>query len=706
VLTGAGRYRDIAIARDGSAVAFLSDTATYEEDVPHDAAYVVDLRAATPRAVEVVDQGTAGLDAQTTPNANGALTFSRDGKRLFLGTAAAPTPAASETPEPMKVDLWSWHDDVLPTQQKHDADRERKRTYLAVYDVAAQRFAQLGSPSLRDVTRNENPEVALGSDERAYLREGSWLGEIYRDLYAVSLADGRRTLLARRVPSGELSPGGRYALTWDEPSRHWVAVRVADRTRVVLAPHAGVAFHNVDDDHPAPPQPYGFGGWLAGDRGVLLYDQFDVWLANPDTGAATNLTGGIGRRERTVFSPVQPDPDVDAYPAERPILLSLIDMRTYASGYARVDPAGGVPAILYRSDALVNGTRTVFDLGLHDLTLPPLAAKHADRFAFSRETFRDYRDLWATDASFHNPVRVTDANPQRATYRWGTEHLISYKAPDGTPLHAVMLVPDGLKREKKAPLLVYFYETFSSTFHQFYSPAPGTSPNFSRYVSNGYVMLLPDVHYRIGHPGASALNCIGAAVDAALASGYVDPSRVGIAGHSWAAYQINYMITKTHRFRAVEAGAAVDDMISAYSGIRLESGIVRESQYEHTQSRIGATPWDRPDLYFENSGLFGIKNITTPYLTIHNDLDGAVPQFQGIEFITAMRRLGKEAYLFSFDGEEHGLRGREQQKYWTVHLDEWFDHWLKDAPRPDWMNGVDYLHRGLRDVHPLYGEPD
>jgi dipeptidyl aminopeptidase/acylaminoacyl peptidase len=186
----------------------------------------------------------------------------------------------------------------------------------------------------------------------------------------------------------------------------------------------------------------------------------------------------------------------------------------------------------------------------------------------------------------------------------------------------------------------------------------------------------------------------------------VNPARMGIAGHSWAAYQINYMITKTHRFRAVEAGAAVDDMFSAYSGIRLESGVVREAQYEHGQSRIGADPWDRPDLYFENSGLFGIKNIATPYLTIHNDQDGAVPQFQGIEFITAMRRLGKEAYLFSFDGEEHGLRDREHQKYWTVHLDEWFDHWLRDAPRPTWMNGIDYLHRGERDVRPLYGEPE
>jgi dipeptidyl aminopeptidase/acylaminoacyl peptidase len=706
VLTGAGRYRDVAIARDGASVAFLSDVATYAGDVPRDAAYVVDLRAAKFAARKVVDAGTAGLEANTAPNSNGTLAFSRDGKRLFLGTAAAPTPMPSGTPEPTKVELWTWRDDVLQSQQKHDAERERKRTYLAVYDLAAARFAQLGSTALRDVARNENPDVALGSDERPYVRAGSWLGELPRDLYAVSLADGRRTLLARRAAGGDLSPGGRYALTWDEASRHWVALRVADGKRVVLAPHAGVAFHNVDDDHPAPPPPYGSGGWLAGDRGVLLYDEYDVWLANPDTGDATNLTRGAGRRERTVYSPVQTDPEADAFAVGKPILLSLIDTRTYASGYARVDPAGGIPAVVFRADELVNGSRSVFNAGLHDLTLPPIAAKHADRLVFSRESFREYRDLWATDTSFRHLDRVTSANLQQAKYRWGTERLISYTAADGTPLRAVMLVPDGVTRAKKAPLLVYFYETHSSTFHQFYTPQPGTSPNIARYVSNGYVVVLPDIRYRTGHPGASALNCINAAVDAALATGYVDPRRVGIAGHSWAAYQINYMITKTHRFRAVEAGAAVDDMFSAYSGIRLESGIVREAQYEHTQSRIGATPWDRPDLYLENSGLFGIKNITTPYLTVHNDLDGAVPQFQGIEFITAMRRLGKEAYLFAFDGEEHGLRQRENQKYWTVHLDEWFDHWLKDAPRPDWMNGVDYLHRGERDVRPLYGESD
>lgn len=704
VAGGEGRYRNLAIAKDGSVLAFLSDNASYSFAAPHDALYVVDLNAAHPAGQKVVDEGAAGMPAGSAPSANGDVTISEDGKRVFFGTADAPTPRPSSVPERMPVDLWSWNDDLLQSQQKHDAPLERMRTYLAVYDVGNARFAQLGSPQRRMVDWNQNPRVALGENDRPYLRAESWLGETYADLCAIALAGGSCVPLASHASSPSLSPEGRYAVYWDQSIRHWVSVDTASGKRVVLARHASVRFDLENDDHPDLPQPYGMGGWVAGDRGVFIYDRYDVWLADPLTGNAIDFTRGAGRATRTVYSPVQPDPRAHAFDPAKPVLLSLVNERSYASGYARVAGTGGLPKTLLERDAIVNGDRAPLNLSLHDLTEPPVAARNAPQYAYVVTTFRDL-NLWTSDDSFAHPVKVSDANPQQSQYRWGTERMISYRLKDGTPMRSVMLVPDGLARDRRAPMLIYFYEVWTPMYHMYYRPAPGTEPNLSRYVSNGYVVLLPDVRYRIGHPGPSALECILPAVDAALATGYVDPTRVGISGHSWAAYQINYMITKTHRFRAAEAGAAVDDMFSSYGGIRLESGIVREFQYERTQSRIGATPWDRPDLYLENSGLFGIENVTTPYLTIHNDQDGAVPQFQGIEFVTAMRRLGKMAYLFSYDGEYHGLHWREQQKNWTVRLDQWFDYWLKGASRPAWFDGIDYLHRGAENVDGLYGEP-
>lgn len=59
--------------------------------------------------------------------------------------------------------------------------------------------------------------------------------------------------------------------------------------------------------------------------------------------------------------------------------------------------------------------------------------------------------------------------------------------------------------------------------------------------------------------------------------------------------------------------------------------------------------------------------------------------------------------MFVYNGEKHGLRQRENQKHWTVHMDEFFDHYLIGAPRPQWMDTpVPYLERGTRDVSALY----
>jgi dipeptidyl aminopeptidase/acylaminoacyl peptidase len=156
-------------------------------------------------------------------------------------------------------------------------------------------------------------------------------------------------------------------------------------------------------------------------------------------------------------------------------------------------------------------------------------------------------------------------------------------------------------------------------------------------------------------------------------------------------------------FAAVQAGASVSNMVSAYGGIRWGTGMSRAFQYERSQSRIGGPPWSRSLQFIENSPIFWVEKVNTPYLTIHNDEDDAVPWYQGIEFFSALRRLGKPAWMFNFNTEKHGLRERENQKYWTIFQDEFFDHYLLGKTRPEWMDkGVPYLERGKRDVSGYY----
>ncbi|MBO9685816.1 MAG: S9 family peptidase [Mitsuaria chitosanitabida] len=651
-------------------------------------------KAGATSASVLVSADTAGMPAGWTPSEHAPLSFSKDGQRLFLSTAELPAAEPKDAPEPMKVDLWHWKDPELQSAQKAKAERERVRSYRAVVhlgtDVDQARFVQLATKDLPTVQVNENARVALGLSELPYRQLMSWEG-LYQDAYAVDLRTGAAKPLGRKLRHApKLSPGGKYALGFDANAARWVAWRTDTGEAINLTGKIKSRFDNDDRDVPDLPSPYGAAGWTADDDSVVVYDKFDLWAIQPATGKTQNLTQGWGRKQGLELRVVPLDPeDADAkpLPADTLMLAGTQDV-SRASGYYRVDATGGLPKTLIQDDKMIGGL---------------IKAKDADRVVFTQQTFSEFPDLWTSTLGLQSPSRISDANPQQAQYAWGTQELIEYTTGDGKKLRALLAKPAGFDPKKQYPMMVYIYEKMTDNRYRYVPPAPSQNINVSRYVSNGYLVLRPDIVYTTGHPGKSAMNTVLPAIRQQIAKGYVDPKRVGIQGHSWGAYQINYLITHTHMFRAAEAGASMANMISGYGGIRWGAGISRAFQYEHGQSRIGATPWERPDLYMENSPIFRVDKVTTPYLTIHNDDDDAVPWYQGIEFFTALRRLGKEAYWFNYNGEKHGLRDRDNTKHYTVHMAEFFDHYLLGSPRPAWMDQpVPYLERGKRDVMGMF----
>lgn len=199
----------------------------------------------------------------------------------------------------------------------------------------------------------------------------------------------------------------------------------------------------------------------------------------------------------------------------------------------------------------------------------------------------------------------------------------------------------------------------------------------------------------MGIPGQSALNSVVSGTQSLIDKGFVDEKRIGIQGHSWGGYQAAYLVTKTDMFACAEAGAPVSNMTSAYGGIRWGTGLSRMFQYERTQSRIGDTLWNARDQYIENSPLFSADKINTPLLILHNDEDGAVPWYQGIELFVALRRLEKPAWLLNYNGDPHWVMGEENRRDFAIRMQQFFDHYLKDAPEPEWMAvGVPAVEKG------------
>ena len=327
-----------------------------------------------------------------------------------------------------------------------------------------------------------------------------------------------------------------------------------------------------------------------------------------------------------------------------------------------------------------------------------LKAKNKDVFSWQRANFSTSPDIWLADGlNLNKAKKLTDANPQMKDYRWGTAHLERWYAYDGSLSEGVLYVPDDLDPNKKYPMLCVFYETGSEDLYHHYTMEPSWSwVNYPFYVSRGYVVFVPDIHYNSGRPGEDAYNyvCSGAE-EMCRRYPWIDKDHIGIDGQSWGGYQTAFLITRTNMFACAGSGAPVANMTSAYGGIRWESGDSRQAQYEQGQSRIGGTLWEKTPQYIANSPIFFADRVNTPLLIMHNDADGAVPWYQGIELFMGLRRLEKPVWMLQYNGEAHNIKARQNRKDITRRLQQFFDHYLKGDPMPKWMKeGVPMTRKG------------
>ena len=599
------------------------------------------------------------------------------------------------------MDIWNWDAPYTPPQQKKRLDGTLRKTYTAVINLPDARIIPL-TTSFFDSIRllgGGNSEWALSRDNADYARESMWADGSFSDYSLVNLNDGSRKVIAKNFNAGRLdaSPSGKYLIWFDNNDNNWYTYNIASGEKANLTAKAGVAFYTEDDDHPtAYPGAYeGSPKWLENDQAVLIIDRYDVWKFTPDGSKAENLTGGVGRqthnRFRTMDLRIDKRTDnerrsgvVNPFKAKDELFLSLINEDDKKNGYGRLNLAKPAKTLKYFTD-------TVTFQG------PQMATDGS--ITFLKGNFRHPFDLYRTNDFFASSEKLSAINPQMADYRWGTANLFEWKAYDGTPLKGLVFIPDGIKPGEKLPVMIYFYEKYSDQLYNFWQPAPSRSTvNLSFYTSRGYIVFVPDIVYKDGHPGESAYNCICSGAEALCEKySFADKSKMAIQGQSWGGYQTAWLVTRTNMFAAAGAGAPVSNMTSAYGGIRWESGMTRAGQYEHGQSRIGKTLWDEGglDLYIENSPIFHADKVQTPLLIMHNDNDGAVPWYQGIEYFSDLRRLGKPCWLLEYNNEAHNLVERRNCKDLSRRLQQFFDHYLKGAPMPAWMkSGVPTDRKG------------
>jgi acetyl esterase/lipase len=609
-----------------------------------------------------------------------------DGEKPDSAAPAGATPAAapsSNDPLPEdKVDLviWNWQDKRLQSQQIVQEPQDKSFSYLCIYRPAEKKFTRLADDEVRTVTPAREQKFAVGSATAPYEPMSNLDGRHYEDVYTFNLQTGERKLALKKARwVEEASPTGTQFAYYDDGQ--YFTYNMASGKSTNITKSVPTSFIDTQDDHNVVKPPTQFFGWSKDGKFVLISDNWDIWQVAADGSSATNLTVN-GRKEQIRYQPpFILNPDDHGFDLTKPLYLGAYGEWTKKSGLGIIQP--GKPGFM----------RAMWD----DASYGTLRkAKDADEFVYVRQTYKDPPDIYVADASLTNGKKLTDlaAANKQDQFDWSSGTiLVDYTSAKGDKLQGALHLPANYEKGKTYPTIVYFYERLSQTANNYLQPSiPGTGFNASVYTSHGYAVFNPDIAYKLNDPGMSAVWCIVPAVKAAIATGVVDPKRVGIHGHSWGGYQTAFIITQTDIFAAAVAGAPLTDMISMYAIIYKNAGIGNGEIFESDQGRFTSPPWENWEAYTRNSPVAHAANVKTPLIILANDKDGAVDFTQGVEYYNTLRRLQKPVVLLEYPGENHGLARLPNQKDYAIRMQEFFDHYLMGKPMPDWYkNGVPRL---------------
>ncbi|MDX8340720.1 prolyl oligopeptidase family serine peptidase [Draconibacterium sp. IB214405] len=684
ILEAEGKFEQLCIADNGEQLAFLADSTDAEKP-----SYSLYHWGGETESI-IADNTNAAIPENWEISENGKLSFSDNGERLFFGTA--PIVPEKDTTileeEIPALDVWTWNEEQLQTVQLNNQKKDLKKSYLAVVHLNQQKTVQLETEQFSRIGKIQNGDAdkLLAFSNRPYAVQAMWEGGPYHnDFYLVDINSGEAEKFktdCRANPS--VSPDGKFVYWYNAIDTTWNTYEIATGKEYQITDPATIQAANELNDVPNLPGSYRNAGWLEDDAAILIYDRYDIWKVDPTNSTApVNLTKN-GRSEKINYRLVRfnPEPNTGINSSETVILTGHNEISRADAYYAFNLSKTKTPEAIFSQN---------YKLGR------PVKAEDDNLIVFTKEDFETYPNLIATDLRFKKETQLSDAAPQQKDFKWGTAELVTWRSLDGLVLEGTLHKPEDFDPNKKYPMIVNFYEKSSQNLLGYRMPENHRSTiDYHYYTSNGYIIFNPDVYYKEGYPGESAFNCVMPGVTALIAKGFVDEDHIGAQGHSWGGYQVAYLATRTNMFAAIESGAPVVNMFSAYGGIRWGSGLNRSFQYEHTQSRIGKSIWESPLRYLENSPLFTLDKINTPILIMHNDDDGAVPWYQGIEFFIGLRRMQKPSWLLNYNEADHWPTKLRDMHDFQIRMAQFFDHYLKDAPMPKWMDeGIPAVNKGI-----------
>jgi dienelactone hydrolase len=641
-------------------------------------------------AIILAHDQTLGI-GQGLQIANSIPEFSNEGRKIFL---KLQTIKKKDTkPGTVKVDIWSYTDPTLQSVQLDEL--KYTTTYTSVIDIADRAVIRLEQENEQIVSHHGNMALVRHEMGNKGSYESHWNIAAQLAFYLVSVKDGSRKLLKNHIlnynEALELSPDGKWIVYYDINLKNYFSYQLATGITRNITKGISAFWTKSDNDWPEPILMRGI-EWLPRDEAMLIRDNFDIWQIDLEgIRKPLNLTNGYGRKHLITFQVFNTEPSIYTCTDRKSFLIiSAFNTVTKDRGFYRATLGVSVDPELCSMGPYVYGEWS----GHSGPNYPPIKAAKSDSYLVLRMNAKEAPNYFITK-DFKKFTPLSNVQPQKA-YNWITTELIHWKTLGGNINSGILYKPEDFDPSKRYPVIFDIYEIRSDELNLYIRPkASEDRINIPWFVSNGYLVCTPDIHYKIGEPGLSVYNSVVSAAGYLSKMPWVDAQRMGIQGHSFGGYETNYIVTHTHLFAAACAASGASDLISMYGSVSI--GGYHKYHEERQQGRMGATLWQVPGLYIRNSPIFNADKVTTPLLLLNNKEDISVPFTQGVEFFTALRRLGKKVWMLQYDGSKHSVFPEMAIDY-HIRMVQFFDHYLKKMPAPRWMTrGIPAVLKGIDD---------
>jgi dipeptidyl aminopeptidase/acylaminoacyl peptidase len=653
-------------------------------------------------AEELVNNRTKDIQSELYI-CNDQVRFNKNATKLFfyLEPAILPKPK----PRYVSVDVWGYQDAKLQMQQLNESRSKEKTIY--VFNLKTKKLTNLGSSNNEIISPEQTRGEYLLMQKRnaGDANESQWNYDSFLSLYLLNTDNGSEKLIRENMQSQScfpsFSPDENFVVYFDSKARSFFSFEVATGIVRNLTGEISWPFNSFGggrDVKEAYSIPFSKGVWLEDGKRILFYDQYDIWQVDPSgRQKPINITNGFGRRNKIVFRLLD----------EKNNLKN--STRVMVTAFNETDKQTGFYSIRIgkteNPHIIEMGTTITFSPNIQTDQLRPIKAKYANVYLVSRKSFDSQLNYYVT-SDFKSYKAISNVPSQSDSFNWAKPELIEWQTFDGSQSQGILYKPSNFDSTKKYPIIFHYYESKSEKLNDFLSADLSYGDiNIPYFVSNGYLVFTPDIHFAIGKTGESIYNSVESAANYLAKFPFIDSTRMGIQGFSFGGYETYYLVTHSNRFAAAVAADGPNDLISFYGSMCRYGYVTNWS--ENGQGRLGATPWEDISTYINNSPVFFADKVKTPLLMMHNKNDYYGIYQQGLEFFTAMRRLGKKAWMLQYDNGSHGLDFKQDMTDFTIRMTQFFDHYLKDSACPRWMlYGIPAKDKGIDDGLQLVYEKD